>query len=188
MDMDHLAEQFAGILGHAAEQGIEFPPNMPGMARIGGLHVPVANVHISAYPHDRNFPNGIRSMNVHVPDEHGNMFSLHTMPDDEDEVDFDGNTQHGSQSVKVPSAEAFANMYGNLDPADGWFKEENNYLLDKFRGMQPLMGIGTGQAQGNFTHVYDLRSGAVAPARMHYYDAWHEWNEDRKRRKSEDGQ
>ena len=187
MSTDHLAEQFAGILGHAAEQGVEFPPEMPGMARIGGLHVPVANVHIAAYDPDGNFKDGIKNMNVHIPDERGNMFSLHTTPMlDEDE--FGGTTQHGNQPVKVPSAEAFANMYGNLDPTDGWFKEENNYLLEKFHGIQPLMGIGTGQAQGNSDHVYDLRSGAVAPARMHYYDAWQEWNNARKRRDSEGGQ
>ena len=186
MDMDHLAEQFAGILGHAAEQGVEFPPNMPGMARIGGLHVPTANVSMDlSTPRTPKYA----SMYVNVPDEHGNLYSLHTMPYAEDPDDhFAGIGQHDGRSVPVPSAEAFANMYGNLGPASEFFQAHNADMLDKFHGVRALMGIGPGQAQANYDHIYDLRSGDLTPANMHVQTAWKQWNAARKRPDSEGGQ
>lgn len=188
MDMDHLAEQFSGVMRGAAEAGVELPPQLPGMARIGGLHVPVADssVYVGTAGRGHDSPNWT-ALSMYVPDEHGNIFNLHAGKDE-----FNGNVRRGAEHVDFHSPEAFTDMYGQIGPPEGKFPEWNKELLDMFSGTRQRMGIGPGMSRGAFVspdsgllaeHVVDHRTGEVSDPAMSMHQAQREWRKDYEQRK-----
>lgn len=189
MDMDHLASQFSGVMRGAAEAGVELPPQLPGMAKIGGLHVPVADSSVYLGTDEGHDSPNWQSLSMYVPDEHGNVFNLHA-----GKGEFGGNVRRGAEHVEFHSPEAFADLYGQIGPPEGKFPEWNSELLDMFHGTRQRMGIGPGMSRGALVspdsallaeHVVDHRTGEVSDLAMSVHQAQTEWRKDYERRQHE---
>ena len=192
MDHSHLSTQFRGMVQHAAGTGVEFPPDVPGMAKIGGLHVPTSDVSMFMGPEDaKTGQPSWQSLHVQIPDEQGNIFSLGTMPKGSDPRDkeFSGMVMRGSKEVPIHSAEAFADLYGNVGPPSPFYREHNMERLDRANFISRLIGRRPGMAavpgEGPKGMIYDLRSGDLSDADMNFSEANDVWREDKMRRERE---
>ena len=200
-DFQHLGEQFAGVLRRAADMGIELPPDMPGMARIGGLHVPVSLAEMELYNDDDPLNKSAGpGLVLGVPDEKGNVFSVSTRNGDKSKFSVVGpGTSHGH------SPEEFVDMYKNAEPPDQLERVYNERtMFEDPRILRHLGGL-PGQVvanhmnnavTGNPVHNTGLmdRTGELSPAAMPLPSAlvaasndWHEYQEAKGRSGYEGG-
>lgn len=192
----HLSDQFRNIVEQGRDMGIEFPPNMPGMARIGGLHVPVstANIEVSKWESEDDTV----EYDLQIPDEKGNMFSAFVGSDSASggKPFFGGHLVRptSDEHVKTNSAAEFADLYRNVGPASPEDAEHNASAMRRRVGIQRLMGAGVGEmvagmaSYGQYdheTHDYVLHpvTGNMRKADMGWDEATAEWERQEQERR-----
>lgn len=196
----HLSTQFQRLLEGSADLGVELPENMPGMARIGGLHVPVASAQMGL---DRN-PGGAEEhlsqydvMRLHIPDEKGNMFQVETYPlDKRRQMSGTGFVGMGDlHADRAKSAEEFADMYVNAEAPSERRKRMYAKEIDRHAVTDRLMGVAPGNVWGytntgvsvaqGIHSVFDPRTGEATGAKMSYPEAHSLWMKDWYRRQEQ---
>ena len=180
--------------------GVELPENMPGMARIGGLHVPVASAEMGL---DRN-PGGPEehlqkydAMHLHVPDEKGNLFFVKVYPFDKgremSETKFE--SLGSTRNDRVSSADEFADMYVNAEAPEEHRKRMFTKAIDRRTVTDRLMGVDPGNVFGytntglsveqGIHSVFNPRTGEATGTKMTYNQAHGLWMKDWYRRQEQ---
>lgn len=202
-DQSHLSTQFQRLLEGAAEMGVELPENMPGMARIGGLHVPVASTHMqmarTGKAPEEHFQQ-YDMLGLSVPDEQGNMHTLEVHPFDTgrqmSQTGFwSGTGWRTPKSNGSASAAEFAEKYGSLGTPDDSTRQTNLKKIDRLTFTDRLMGVVPGTVRGitatgasvqeGIHSVFDPRTGQSVDAAMDSVTAHSLWMKDWYRRQEE---
>jgi hypothetical protein len=190
MSERNLSSQFGPIIEGLGEHGIEMVPNMPGMMKVGGLHVPAPHPNLMVWT-DPGKPD-YHEMQVDVPDEKGNLFTVSSERSPYGKTPFwasviDPETQ---DHVTVDSADQFADLYkgiGAADPEDAL--KFNAREMDRHQAISDYMGAGRGEWTGATNpraaspggwedHVLDPLTGDSRPAAMSREAANRKWHED----------
>lgn len=203
MSSRNLSAQFSDILAHAADLGVELPPDMPGMARVGGLHVPLSLAQMEVYNEDDPLTEflGSGGLFLDVPDEKGNVFSVSTRKDDK-KREF---TVVGPDASYSNSPDEFVDMYRNAKaphPEERAYNEqtvfENPRILHHLGGRpgQVVANHMDNAVKGEPFHDTSLmdRTGELSPAALTLPSAivaatndWHEYQAAKARRQQEGG-
>lgn len=196
MDMGKLSGQFSEVMERAASMGIEMPPEMPGMAKIGGLHVPVSDARIFAHAPDKNQGMG-PGLVLGIPDEKGNIYSLRTVEREATGprmwglLSSTGESPHSD--IEFDSADEFADIYGKVPEPSDRTREVNVQDMNWHRSISEKMGVGPGMMPGfgfGFDPdpadvVFDPATGDVHAGKMSYSRATTEAVRERKQKEEQ---
>jgi hypothetical protein len=180
MSTRNLGKQFGALVDAGRAQGIEMLPTMPGMARIGKLHVPVSNFDVTQ---NDSLPN-LSDFEVTAPDEHGNLYSIGGWPDGGlyGVIHGPGSSENGDQ-VYFDSADDFADIYGKLGQPDDETRSANAREIAMRRSAMTKMGGGPGTVHAQHfpiegegsdimqSYLLDPGSGDISPAKMSFWNA-----------------
>jgi hypothetical protein len=196
-----LSSQFGPIIEGMAEHGIETVPGMPGMIKVGGLHVPAPHAHLSIWS-DPGKP-AYHEFEANIPDEKGNLFRLTSERSEYGDSGFWASVVNPEtrDHVTMDTADEFADLYKNIgaaDPEDAtkWNARE----IDRNQAIADYMGAERGEWTGGTSthkgddyfrlawdhHIVDPTTGDVRPAVMSRNEANIKWTEDQKWLKEQD--
>lgn len=159
--MEHLGEQFAGLLRRVNDTFPVEYGDRPSMAKIGGLHVPVSLGQL--WPESD-------SMTLHVPHENGSFFEVNLHPGT---GEFSARTDDGNlfsgHDYDTDNPENFAELYHDSPPpADQDWIDGNGGVMraysrwsggGRYIGGAGKSGDGPGRLGGRYQ--FDPLSGQV---------------------------
>jgi len=189
--MRNLSEQFGEILGLAREHGIETVPDMPGMLKVGGLHVPMSYGRVGI--HENNFRGGLKGTAAFtVPDERGNVFDLNFRHGTTTSLVGNVKNPETKDFIEFSGPDEFEKIYGNMPAADPETREMNMEQLDADSGISRLIGRRPGEVVGvsndwsrpvqevlnsQDPRIFDPRTGDVRELNMPLNEAVDQWSQ-----------
>jgi hypothetical protein len=172
------------------------------MARIGGLHVPLASAHMLMVRNGKAPEEHFQQydmLGLHVPDEKGNMHEVKVYPFERGQMSETGFVSSTGwrtpKSDGTRSADQFAEKYGSLeDPGEGT-RRANVKSIDRLAFTDRLMGVVPGTVRGltgigkslqeDINSVFNPRTGQSVDAAMDSVTAHGLWLTDWRRRQEE---